>query len=155
MTSRDLVSNIKPVQHVVNAVITATNTPANGVSHKGFESVGILIILGAIANIANSPKPSWSLKIQESDDNVNWTDVTNANRILVSSSKLPVTTPNSSTGVFLVVDAAAEDETCYLVGLITDKEYSRVVNTAANTPGSMPYSVVYLLGNPSIAPTSH
>lgn len=156
MTSRDLVSNIKPVQHVVNAAISSTNTPSNGVYHQGFNSMGILITLGAIPNIANSPRPSWSFKIQESDTiNSGFTDVTDVDRVLVGSSRAPVTTVNPSTGVFLVVDSNTEDENTYFVGLLTEKAYSRVVATAANTPGSTPYSVVYLLGHPNIAPVEH
>jgi hypothetical protein len=156
MTSRDLVSNIKPVQHVANAAITATNTPTNGVDTAGFESLVALISLGTITNIANSPAPSWSFKFQESDTvNSGFEDVTDVNRVLTGSSLAPVTTVNTSTGVFLTVDAAAEDAAVYAVGLITEKRYVRVVATAANTPGSTPYTVVFILGHANIVPTTH
>jgi hypothetical protein len=156
MTSRDLLSNIKPVQHVANTAITATNTPTNGVDTAGFQSLLALISLGTITNIANSPAPSWSFKFQESDTiDSGYADVTDANRVLVGSSLAPVTAVNTSTGVFLLVDAAAEDAAVYAAGLITNKRYARVVATAANTPGSTPYTVIFLLGHPSISPTTH
>ena len=156
MTSRDLVSNIKPVSHVVNAAITATNTPTNGVDTQGFESLVALINIGAVTNIANSPQPSWSFKFQESDTvNSGFVDVTDTLRVLTGSSASPVTTVNTSTGVFLTIDSAAEDAAVYAVGLITSKRYVRVVATAANTPGSTPYTVTMILGNASILPTTH
>jgi hypothetical protein len=156
MTSRDLVSNIKPVVHVVNAAITATNTPTNGVDTAGFESLVALINVGVVTNIANSPQPSWTFKFQESNTvNSGFVDVTDADRVLIGSSLSPVTTPNSSTGVFLTIDNAAEDAAVYAVGLITSKRYVRVVATAANTPGSTPYAVTMLLGHPNIKPTTH
>jgi hypothetical protein len=156
MTSRDLISNVKVVSHVTAQAITATNTPSNGVDLAGFESVMIAISIGAITNIANSPKPSWSFKIQVSDSvSSGFTDVTDSNALIISSSNALVTAPNASTGVFLVVDAAAEDETVYTVGLLTTKRYARVVATAANTPGSTPYAVNFTLGDPSLSPTKH
>lgn len=156
MTSRDLVSNIKVVPHVVAQTISATNTPTNGVDTAGFESLMAVISIGAITNIANSPKPSWSFKFQESDTiNSGFSDVVDPNRVLVNASRSPVTTVNTSTGVFLVVDAATEDETVYAVGLITTKRYVRVVATAANTPGNTPYGVNIHLGHANIAPISY
>lgn len=156
MPSRDLSSNIKVVPHVVAQTISATNTPTNGVDHQGFESIMYAWSLGAIPNIANSPRPSWSFKLQESDTiNANFVDVTDPNRILVGSSRAPVTEVNTSTGVFLVVDANTEDETVYTVGLITNRRYSRLVAIAANTPGSTPYSANAHLGHPNIAPISY
>lgn len=156
MTSRDLISNVKVVQHVAAQAITATNTPSNGVDLAGFESVLFAISIGTITNIANSPKPSWSFKIQVSDsETTDFSDVTDSNALIISSSNALVTAPNASTGVFLVVDAAAEDAAVYTVGLLTTKRYARVVATAANTPGSTPYAVTATLGEPSLAPTQH
>jgi hypothetical protein len=154
MIRRDLHSNIAIVTHVAAQAITATNTPSDGVDLKGFGAAEFLISVGAVANIANSPQPSWSFKLQESDsESSGFTDVTEAGDVLTGSAKSPVTAPDSSTGVFLTIDDAAEDETTYRVGYIGTKRYVRVVATAANTPGSTPYSVVAVLGHPDLAPT--
>lgn len=154
MIRRDLHSNVKAVSHIIGT-LTATETPANGVDLAGFGSSEFIIHVGEVTNIANSPQPSWAFKLQESDSQSSgFTDVTNADDVLVGSAKSPVTAPDSSTGVFLTVDAAAEDDQVYRVGYIGTKRYARVVATAANTPGATPISVVAMLGNPAIAPTS-
>lgn len=154
MTTRDLHSNIKVVQHVAAQAITTTNTPSNGVDLKGFESAEFLIAIGTVTNIANSPQPSWAFKLQDSDDDSDFSDVTDSNVVLVGSAKSPVAAPNSSTGVFLTVDAAAEDAQTYRVGYVGAKRYVRVVATAANTPGSTPYAVVAVLSNAHQTPTA-
>lgn len=152
---RDLHSNIKVVQHVAAAAITATNTPSSGVDTAGFSSIEFLIAVGVVTNIANSPQPTWAFKLQESDSaSADFTDVTDDDMVLVGSAKSPVAAPNASTGVFLTIDDAAEDAQVYRVGYIGNKRYVRVVATAANTPGSTPYAVVAVLGHPAIAPTA-
>lgn len=155
MFSRDLHSNIKTVKHLSAAAYTTTQTPSNGIDRQGFSSLEFLISIGVVTNIANSPQPSWAFKLQESDSqSTGFSDVTDSDVELVGSAKSPVAAPNSSTGVFLTVDAAAEDDQTYRVGYIGNKRYVRVVATAANTPGSTPLSIVAVLGHPALAPTA-
>lgn len=155
MIRRDLHSNIKAVQHIAAAAVTTTQTPSNGVDLAGFSSVEFLIAIGAVANIANSPQPTWAFKLQHSDSpSSNFADVTEAGDVLVESAKSPVAAPNASTGVFLTIDDAAEDAQVYRVGYIGTKRYVRVVATAANSPGSTPLSVIALLGDPALRPTA-
>ena len=152
---RDLHSNIKVVTHVAAQAITATNTPGTGVDLAGFNAAEFIISLGTITNVANSPQPSWAFKLQESDSaSASFTDVVDSDTVLVGSAASPATTPNSTTGVFLTVDAATEDATHYRIGYIGLKRYVRIIATAANTPGSTPYSVVAVLGNASQTPTA-
>lgn len=148
-------SGLKPVQHVPAQIITATNTPANGVNLAGFNSCTFLIFIGTITNIANSPQPSFAFKIQHSDDDVTYEDVTDANYLLTHNAKAPVTAPDSTTGVFLTVDNAAEDAALYAVGYIGPKQFARVVGTASNTPGNTPYAVAALLAHANMEPTVH
>lgn len=156
MATRDMASGKKVVTHVAAQAITATNTPSTGVDTLGYDSATFIISVGTVTNIANSPQPSWTFKVEESDtSNASFSAITDSNRILVNGIQSPGTTPNSSTGVFLTVDAAAEDATAYHVGVVSSKRYLRVVATAANTPGSTPYSVVCVLENPSLAPVSN
>lgn len=155
MIRRDLHSNVKLVQHLAAAAYTATQTPANGVDTKGFAGLEFIINIGVVANIANSPQPSWAFKLQESDsESSDFTDVVTAGDVLVGSAASPVTTPDASTGVFLTVDDAAEDEAVYRIGYIGTKRYVRVVATAANTPGSTPLCINAELAFPAIAPTA-
>jgi len=152
---RDLHSNIKVVQHIAAALATATTTPASGVDLAGFDAAEFVISIGTVTNIANSPQPAWTFKLQESDSvSSGFTDVVTAGDVLVGSAASPVTAPDSSTGVFLTVDAAAEDAATYRVGYIGNKRFVRVVATAANTPGDTPLSVLAILGKPALAPTA-
>lgn len=156
MATREMASGKKVLTHVAAQAITATNTPTNGVDTKGFDACTFLISVGTVANIANSPQPSWAFKVQESDTvNASFVDITDSKRIAVSGIQSPGGAPDSSTGVFLTIDAAAEDATAYHVGVISDKRYLRVVATAANTPGSTPYSVVAVLEAASLEPVSN
>ena len=154
--SRDNASGKKVVTHVAAQAITATNTPSTGVDTLGFDSIAFLISVGTVTNIANSPQPTWTFKVEESDtSNASFVAITDSGRVNIAGAKSPVTTPDASTGVFLTIDDAAEDATTYHVGVISSKRYLRVVATAANTPGSTPYSVVAVLENASLEPVAN
>lgn len=156
MTTRDQASDKKVVQHISAAVVSATQTPTNGVDTKGFDAVTFLISIGAITNIANSPQPGWTFHVEESDTiNANFVAITDADRILVNGIKSPGTTPDSSTGVFLTIDAASEDDNVYHVGVISSKRYQRLVGTAVNSPGNTPLSVVAILEDGALVPVSN
>lgn len=153
MSTRDLHSNVKAVSHIIENVST-TQTPTNGVDLKGFDSAEFVIHVGTVTNIANSPQPSWAFKLQDSADDSTFADVTDSNFVLVGSAQSPLAAPNSSTGVFLTIDAAAEDDKIYRVGYVGPKRYVRVVATAANTPGGTPLSVAAILGHAGQTPTA-
>lgn len=155
MANREIHSNIKAVQHLSAADYTATQTPTNGVDLQGFDAAEFVISIGTITNIGNSPTPSWTFKLQESDSQASgFTDVTADADVAVGSAQSPVTNPDDSTGVFLTVDAAGEDDAVYRVGYIGSKRYVRVVATAADTPGDTPISIVALLGHAAQRPTA-
>lgn len=152
MPTRDMHSNLELKQLLKAAAVTATATSAS-IDTKGFDSVEFLMAIGAVTNIANSPQPTWAFKLQDSDDDSAFTDVTDSDYVLVGSAQSPVTTPDASTGVFLTIDAAAEDDETYRVGYVGPKRYVRVVATAANTPGSTPLWIGSVLGRPALTPT--
>lgn len=66
---RDLVNNIGIVTVIAPAVLAATSTPA-GIDLNGFGSAALVITTGAIVGSAVMVG-----KMQESDDNTNFTDV--------------------------------------------------------------------------------
>lgn len=146
MPTRDMHSNLEMKQLLAAAAVTTTQT-STAINTAGADSVEFLISIGTVTNIANSPQPSWAFKLQDSADNSTFADVTDSNHVLVGSAQSPVAAPNSSTGVFLTVDAAAEDAKTYRVGYVGPKQYVRVVGTAANTPGSTPMAIIGLLGH--------
>lgn len=139
MSTREDVSKFKFVQQVNPASVTATVTPADGagVDTKGYESAAFLINVGAVAELASSPLGggSWTFKAQEADADLNasYSDITESARIKPG---VGVSAPNSSTGVFLTLDAAAHQNKCYAVGIISAKRYVRLVATAVSTPGA-------------------
>lgn len=156
MATRDLATAKKVVTHVAAQAITATNTPSTGVDTLGYDAATFLISVGTVTNIANSPQPTWTFKLQESDSSGSgFSDVTDSSIVVTSGAQSPVAAPDSSTGVFLTIDAAAEDATTYHVGYVGAKRYVRVVATAANTPGSTPYSVVAVLEAAALTPVSN
>lgn len=156
MSTRDLARTKKVVDHLVAAAYTATQTPTNGIDTQGFDALTFLIGIGVITNVANSPQPSWTFKAQESDTiNSGFTDITDSERILVEGMKSPGGAPDSSTGVFLTIDAAAEDAEVYHVGVISSKRYVRIVATAANTPGSTPLHIVAVLEAAALVPVTN
>ncbi len=151
MIRRDMHSNIRVVQHLAAAQYSTTQTPAAGVDLQGFSAAEFVIAIGNVPTIATA---SWTFKLQESDSaGTGFTDVVDPGDVLVASAKVPVTTPDPTTGVFLTVDDAAEDENTYRVGYIGTKRYVRVVATAVATPGNTAMSIVAVLGMPAIAPT--
>lgn len=138
---KDLLSNIQTV-YQWGGVKTATVTPSTGQDLKGYRSAVFACSIGAITNIANSPVPSWTFKLQESDDNTSFTDVATADVLLDYGRNDDAIT----SGVFATIDAASEDDNTYTIGYIGTKRYVRVVATAANTPGNTAIVVNAILG---------
>ncbi len=126
---------------------TTTQTPTNGVDLQDLASAEIVVDIGAITNVANSPQPSWAFSLEHSDtidsgfEAVAETDVArgSGNNEALSS------------GVFATVDDAAEDDTVYRIGYVGGKRYVRVPSTAANTPGATPITVM-VIGEPLLKP---
>lgn len=156
MIRRDLHSNIKAVSHLVPAVYTTTQTPANGVDLAGFSAGDFVIDVGAVADLAASPQGdgSWTFKLQESDAQASgFTDVVTAGDVLIGSAQSPVVAPDASTGVFLTLAAPADQNKVYRVGYIGTKRYARCVATAVLTPGSSGLAMQAILALPDLKPT--
>lgn len=65
-TNRSMTDRIAVLYHLIRA-FTTTQTPANGVDVKGLKTAEIIVEIGTITNIANSPTPSWAFALQHSD----------------------------------------------------------------------------------------
>jgi hypothetical protein len=139
---RDAISHSKNELHFCKS-LTATETPSTGVDLKGFNSATIIAAIGTITNIANSPVPSWTLKLEESDSAATgFSAVAEADMLLDYGNN----DGSVTTGVWATIDAAAEDDKIYTCGYIGTKRYIRVVATAADTPGATPVTVVIQKG---------
>lgn len=139
---KDKLSHSKNELHFCKTV-TTTETPSSGVDLKGFSSATVIAAIGTVTNIGNSPQPSWTLKLQESDS-------VGSGYSNVADDDVLSTYGNNdgsvSSGVFATIDAADEDDAIYSCGYIGTSRYIRVVATAANTPGATPISVVIQKG---------
>jgi len=117
--------------------VTATETPSAGVDLQGYSAATVICSIGTITNIGMSPIPSWTFKLEESDDDSTYTAVDAGDMLLDYGNN----DGSASSGVFATIDAADEDDANYSVGYIGSKRYVRVVATAADTPGATPVSV--------------
>jgi hypothetical protein len=129
---RDLKSNIKRVPTLAPQSATAA-VNGTGVDHAGFESAVMSFNCGAIGGTT----PSFTLEVQESDDNSTFTAV--ADKDLLGAE--PVITANNA-GVFSV-------------GYMGVKRYIRgVVKTVAGTSPTLLIEASVILGHPRSRPTT-
>lgn len=135
---RDTISHVKNELHFAET-LSATKDDATGVDLQGFSACNVICAVGEITNISNSPTPSWTLKLQESDSSSSdFSDVDGDDILLEYGNN----DGSVTSGVFATIDAAADDDAVYTVGYIGTKRYIRVVATADDTPGDTPISVV-------------
>jgi len=140
-TNRSMTDRITVLRHLLGAY-TTTQTPSTGVDVKTLKTAEVIVDIGTVTNIANSPQPSWAFALQHSDaSNASFTAVESADVVLPDGGTL------GASGLFATVDAAAEDDAVYRIGYVGGKRYIRVVATAANTPGSTPIGV-HIVGEP-------
>jgi len=150
MSSREDVSKFKFVQQQNPSSVTATVTPADaaGVDTAGYDSATFVVNVGSVVDLAASPlgDGSWTFRVQEaaSDVNASYANITDATRI-----RLGVgcdATLNTSTGTFLTLDSAAHQNSVFAVGVISDKQFLRLIATAVTTPGASLLSWSCVLG---------
>lgn len=127
---RDLASNIKVIQTVAPAVLTAT-TKGSAIDLLGFNSAAIVVNSGAIVSSGN-----FTPKLQESDT------TTDGDFTDVAASDLVGTFPSALT-------ASSTAKQSY----IGSKRYIRAVLTL-NSGTSIAAGVVAVLGDPSSAPVA-
>jgi len=134
--NRSMTDRVTTFRHI-NGTVATTQTPSTGVDLQDVASAEVLVDIGTVTNIANSPQPSWTFALQHSDtSNASFAAVDSTDVVLPDGAAL------GASGVFATVDAAAEDDAQYRVGYVGVKRYIRVVATAANTPGNTPITVV-------------
>lgn len=127
---------------------TTTQTPATGTYIGDLHTAEIVVDLGAITNIANSPKPSWAFSVLEGDTAGGaFTAVAEADLVLGNGNN----DGSVTAGVFATANAADEDDKTYRCGYVGRKAYLKVVATAADTPGATPIAVS-IIGEAKIAP---
>lgn len=136
MPNRSLTDRLGHLVHWTKTV-TATETPSAGVDLLGAVRAEVIVGIGTVTNIANSPQPSWTFTLQHSD-------AAGSGFAAVGDTDVAIPTGQDaiSSGLFATVNAADEDDAVFRIGYIGNKRYIRVVATAANTPGATPISVI-------------
>jgi len=130
---RDLKSNLDAVQSLLPAARAVT---ANGTGVDLLDFGGAM----AVADIGLWTDGTYTLKLQESDDNAAWADVAAGDLI----------------GAFTVIDDAADDNVIQRVGYRGIKRYIRAVVTESASPApstGVVLGVLIVRGLPNLAPT--
>lgn len=126
-----LYDNVKVLASLVPATRTASAN-GTGVDTLGYNE-GVAVILAGDIDLANADE-TYAFKVQESDDNSSFSDVSGA-----------TTTVTADNDVKLI----------RLTDLNTSKKrYLRVVATLGGTTPSWPGSAVILLGSPTSGPVN-
>jgi hypothetical protein len=131
---QDIVTLNKGVMALTSRAIT-TNTTNTGVSIDltGFNSAGFYIFSGTVTDGV------FTLLIEDSDDNTNWTTVNNSNLNKTIAS---------------ATFTAPDDNVCKSIGYIGSKRYVKLslVSTSVTTGGT--FVAVAFLGTPNFVPVS-
>lgn len=136
---RDLYHNIKVTQLLDPVVATSTQT-SSAIDMQGFESAVVSFHVGQSGDTL-SGSVYWTLKLQHSDDDSDYTDVTDAEL-------------NSDEAVVTINDAS-QDEAAYSFGYAGGKRYIRAVATASGTHGNgTPMGITAIQGTPSYSPAN-
>lgn len=134
---RDLFHNISVTQALIPAVATTDKT-SSAIDMQGFNSLAVIFNIGDSGDTL-SGSVFWTLKLQESDDNSQYTDV--------AASDLH----NASATV--VIDAPTEDSTAVTFGYKGNKRYVKAlaVKTGTHSNGT-PIGIIAVRGNASLNP---
>lgn len=114
---RDLYHNVLVTQHFNPAVSTVTRT-STAIDLQGFNSANVVFCIGQSGDTL-SGSVYWTLKLQHSDDDTTYNDVTLAD---LNNSALTV-----------VVNSASLDRTAYSFGYVGARRYLKGVATPTGT----------------------
>lgn len=134
---RDLYHNILVTQHLDPVVATATKT-STVIDLQGYGSASVVFALGNSGDTL-SGSVYWTLKLQHSDDDSSYADVTTAD-IIDALTSVAVNDPN-------------KDATVYSFGYCGSKRYLKAVATPTGTHSNgTPMGMLAMRGTPSLAP---
>jgi len=142
MTMRDLVNAIAFATSVTPQTIAVGNLTGSGVDLAGFASATVVLVLGDIDELGASPVGGAriDLRLQHSDDNASWSDVTDADVVGVAG----------VTGG--IVASATNDAAPLDVGYIGEKRYLRALLQPSGLSNGGPAGAIVAKGHPRHAP---
>lgn len=134
---RDLYHNILSTQVLSPAVATTVKTSST-IDLQGHNSASVLFSIGQSGDTL-SGSVLWTLKMQHSDDDSSYSDVTAAD------------VSNGTTAI--VINDGTLDETVYSMGYIGSKRYLKGIATPTGThTNGTPIGMIALRGNSAYRP---
>ena len=134
---RDLYHNVLVTQHFNPAVSTVTRTSTT-IDLQGFNSATVVFAIGQAGDTLTG-SVFWTLKLQHSDDDSAYSDVSAADLNNVAAT--------------FVLDATTKDKTAYVFGYEGSKRYLKGVATPTGTHSvGTPIGIISLRGTPSYMP---
>lgn len=134
---RDLYHNVLATQ-VLAPVNATTSKTSSTIDMQGFSSANIVFAIGLSADTL-SGSVYWTLKLQHSDTDSNYADVTDAE--------------TSNGDASIVINSGSLDETSYKIGYSGGKRYVQAVIAATGSHSSgTPVAIVALKGDATYTP---
>lgn len=136
---RDIYNNIT-VEQAQKPATATNNVTSAAIDLQGYDSLAVLFDIGQSGDTL-STSVYWTLKLQESDDNSSYTDV--------SASDL------HNSAATIVVDDPAEDETVLKFGYKGGKRYVKglAVKSGTHTNGT-PIGIIAVKSKPANSPVA-
>lgn len=144
----DITNDLSSKVLVYPVVVTADHTSL-ACDLQGFQSVNLDIMIG-ISGDTLSGSVHTTVRLQESDDDSTYTDVADNEHLILPAG----ITAAATTGVFLDVDAAAEDPVLFQIGYVGLKRYLKVFFDVIGATNGHTISVSAQRGDPAIRPTT-
>lgn len=154
LTKNFVNTDIKFTQTLVNILsLSTTDINCTGVDGKGYESVVHAVSVGDSGDTL-SGSLMVELELEESDDNVTFTDCANASLENPATGAAGHVT-GTNLGTFAVIDAPTEDSAMFFVRYVGTRRYSRVVvnKTGTHTNGIEVHAFA-MLARPTTLPTA-
>jgi len=147
---RDLANNIKVLQALIAAVVTASVNGAD-IDLQGFNSAALALNVGAEGDTL-SGSVKFDFVLQEAPDDGTGSPGTYVN--VTDNNKVTYGTVDAN-GIFATVDDNAEAPAVHRIGYIGIERFIRVVVTATGThTNGTPIGVVAVLGDPDLKPVA-
>jgi hypothetical protein len=134
---KDLYHNLN-VQQVLSPVVSTTSKTSSAIDMQGFESAIVSVAIGQSGD-SLSGSVYWTLKLQHSDTDSGYADVT-ADELMNDSATV-------------VVNSSSLDETAYNFGYKGGKRYVKAVATPSGSHSSgTPIAMLAVQGHASYSP---
>ena len=146
MTMKDLSHDLGYANSVTVQTVTTSNLTGTGVDLLGFNSATVVLVMGDLNELGNSPNTAkLEVQLQDSDDNSTWANVTDVDVVDLSG------VSSVSSGIVI---STTSDGTPVACGYVGDKRYIRAILQPTDVTVGGPAGVMVLKGHPRHAPAT-